>query len=310
MELRHRQWCLALRGSPVLLLLAAGVLLPLAASGDPDPGLVALAGQYRALRGNLASNDFHAPVAVQSEEQDDSLRGDVFGVIDAEFASVKEALSSPADWCRFACLHMNVKAAVHDGAGTNSCVTLYLGGKRYQPPERSEPIVYEFKLEHLGPDYVRVAMTSEAGPHGTREHRLSCEAMPLDDGTCFVHMRYACSYGLLARSGVAVYLNTAGRKRVGFSVVSTGEDGEPVYIKGVRGIVERNAMRYYLAVKAHLSTFGMPGDIAFERSIAHWYDYTMLYPEQLDDLRKEQYLRYKRKEREQRRRLQQQVGGR
>ena len=46
------------------------------------------------------------------------------------------------------------------------------------------------------------------------------------------------------------YLAGAGREKVGFSVVERLPDGRPVYVDGVRGVVERSAMRYYLAIES------------------------------------------------------------
>jgi hypothetical protein len=48
------------------------------------------------------------------------------------------------------------------------------------------------------------------------------------------------------------YLTTRGRDKVGFTVVGKAEDDGPEYIGGLRGAVERNAMRLYLAIDAYL----------------------------------------------------------
>jgi hypothetical protein len=52
----------------------------------------------------------------------------------------------------------------------------------------------------------------------------------------------------MARMAMQAYLLTAGRDKIGFSITSKKADGPPTYIAGVRGAVERNAMRYYLAI--------------------------------------------------------------
>jgi len=41
-----------------------------------------------------------------------------------------------------------------------------------------------------------------------------------------------------------------GSDKVGFSIVGQGADGQPTLVGGVRGMLERNTMRYYLAVDA------------------------------------------------------------
>ena len=74
--------------------------------------------------------------------------------------------------------------------------------------------------------------------------------MPLTDNTTFIHFKYTYHYGFLARVAISGYLATLGRKKVGFSVDSYDENNEPVYVKGMQGIVERNSMRYFIAIRA------------------------------------------------------------
>ena len=48
------------------------------------------------------------------------------------------------------------------------------------------------------------------------------------------------------------YLATGGRDKVGFSIVGKTASGAPQYLDGMRAVVERNTMRYYLAIDAYL----------------------------------------------------------
>ena len=54
------------------------------------------------------------------------------------------------------------------------------------------------------------------------------------------------------------YLATAGSSKVGFSVVDRKADGTPVHIRNLRGVIERNTMRYYLAIEAFLGAHAAP----------------------------------------------------
>ena len=63
----------------------------------------------------------------------------------------------------------------------------------------------------------------------------------------------------------------------------------------MRGVVERNTMRYYLAVEAYLSALSAPPAERVEKRLAHWQNAVERYP-QLHELEPEQYLRMKRKE--------------
>jgi len=87
------------------------------------------------------------------------------------------------------------------------------------------------------------------------------------------------------------------RGKVGFSVIGTDSDGNPVYVGGPRGSVERNVACYYLAVLAYLDTLKIPAEQRFEKRISQWYDLASLYKKQLLEMEKDEYLTYKRQDR-------------
>ena len=73
-------------------------------------------------------------------------------------------------------------------------------------------------------------------------------------------------------------------------------DGKPVYIGGVLGLLERNTMRYYLAIDAYLLAYSLPPAEQFERRIREWYASTERYAAQLHEMEQNEYLDMKRKE--------------
>ncbi|MDT4876423.1 hypothetical protein FQZ97_1118590 [compost metagenome] len=93
-------------------------------------------------------------------------------------------------------------------------------------------------------------LEAEDGPLGTRRYRIKLEAVALDERRSFLHLSYSYAYGLAARLATQAYLATLGRNKVGFSIVAHDAEGQPVYIGGMRGVIERNTMRYYLAIEA------------------------------------------------------------
>ena len=117
--------------------------------------------------------------------------------------------------------------------------------------------------------------------------------MPLDSSRSFVHMSYAYAYGAAARFAMSAYLATAGRDKVGFSVVGKGEDGKPIYIDGVRGVVERNTMRYYLAIEAYLGSLSAPPGEQQEKRLRDWYAATERHAQQLHEMDRDEYLTMK-----------------
>lgn len=72
--------------------------------------------------------------------------------------------------------------------------------------------------------------------------------------------------------------------------------GRGKYIGGMRGVVERNTMRYYLAVEAYLGALSAPADSRLEKRLNGWHDAVERYPLQLHELNRDEYLAMKRKE--------------
>jgi hypothetical protein len=90
------------------------------------------------------------------------------------------------------------------------------------------------------------------------------------------------------------YFNTLARGKVGFTVVDRDAQGRPVYVSGLRGGLERNAMRYYASIESYLDSLATPAQQQLERRLRHWYVYTERYPLQLQE--EPGYLDVKRKE--------------
>jgi hypothetical protein len=99
-----------------------------------------------------------------------------------------------------------------------------------------------------------------------------------------------------ARLATKAYLATAGRNKVGFTITGQDADGKPVYINGVRGMIERNAMRYYLAVEAYLASLSAPPAEQQEKRLQAWYAATERCPAQLHEMERDDYLAMKRRE--------------
>ena len=119
--------------------------------------------------------------------------------------------------------------------------------------------------------------------------------MPIPQGT-FVHFRYAYRASSMSRLATSGYLATLGSGKIGFTVIGQGRDGNPQYVGGVRGIAERNAVRYYLAIQAFLETLDAPEAQRFEQRLERWFDLTERYKAQLHELERTEYLQYKRQE--------------
>ena len=67
-------------------------------------------------------------------------------------------------------------------------------------------------------------------------------------------------------------------------------------IGGMRGLVERNTMRYYLAIEAYLGSLATPQAGRAQWRFEHWFDATEQYPRQLHEIDRAPYLEMKRNE--------------
>ena len=110
------------------------------------------------------------------------------------------------------------------------------------------------------------------------------------------HLTYAYGDDLAVLAAMQGYLATIGRNKVGFSVVGHKPDGAPLYIGSTRGVVERNTMRYYVAIEAYLGALALPEAQQFERRLAAWFAGVERYPAQLRELELGEYLALKREQ--------------
>jgi hypothetical protein len=256
----------------------------------------ALLANYPAIKAKLEKNQFGTPIYLESAEKEGSLRVDVYGVLNYPFDAVRDALQSPVNWCDIMSLHTNIKACTFRKAPDHWLLTLYSGRKYYQSPQDAYKLEFMFRIAAQQPEYLDITMTADNGPLLTTDHRIRLEAAPLDKGTTFVHFRYAYKHGLLARMAIKTYFATLAHDKVGFSSSAADKMGNPVYTGGVRGAIERNAVRYYLALRTYMDTFKSPGDQRFEKQINRWYNLTASFPRQLYEMDKEEYLATKRRE--------------
>ncbi len=67
---------------------------------------------------------------------------------------------------------------------------------------------------------------------------------------------------------------------------------------GLRGAIESEVLRYYLAILAYMDTLKIPIEQRFEKRMNQWYDLTARYRRQLFDMEKEEYLTHKRQNQE------------
>ncbi|QTF92448.1 hypothetical protein [Halomonas sp. BM-2019] len=242
----------------------------------------------------IAASAFQEPLAVASEERPHSVSGSVHARLDHPFGELAEALGSPAAWCQVFFLHLNVKGCFQDPAGDEAALTLYVGRRHYEPLADAERLDLRWRMIAAGPTYLEMVLEGDRGPYGTRAFRLQLRAVPDLDGQSLVQLRYSLVYGMTARLALRGYFAFGGRDRVGFS--EAPDEDSAGLVGGMRGMIERNVMRFYLALVAHLEARALPEAERLEASLSRWFDLTERYPEQLREIERGAYLEMKRRE--------------
>lgn len=272
---------------------AAG--LAAAADSAANPA-AALRANYEVLHQRPGSNPFQRPLYLESAETADGVAGSIHALVDHPFASAGSELNGPARWCEILLLHLNIKycRAVTDGSG--STLRVYIGKKHEQPLDDAYPVDFAWRVAAASPDYLKVMLSADEGPLSTRDYRITLEAVPLDGGRTLLHLTYSYAYGFAGKVAMQAYLATIASDKLGFTVAGKQSDGRPIYIGGMRGLVERNTMRYYLAIESYLGALSTPPQARLEKSLHDWFAAIERYPRQLHELEQDEYLAMKRKE--------------
>ncbi|CAJ0819762.1 hypothetical protein LMG18101_04057 [Ralstonia flaminis] len=287
--------------SSVLFCRCIGLLIAvgLCAQAWAAEGGQALRDKYQSLAQQLADNAFHRPLVLESTETPNMLKGDIYSVVDYPFATVSGALGDPAqgpaNWCDVLILHLNIKYC-HAASGASAGVLdVNLGRKVEQTLSSSYRLEFGYHPVVSNADYFRVELSADSGPFSTRDYRIVLEAIPSPAGGnhTFLHLTYTYGYGTAGRLAMRTYLATVGSNKVGFTKAAESPGAAPEYVGGVRGLLERNTMRYYLAIDAYLKSLSAPSDKRLQQRLTTWFSATEQYPQQLHEVERQDYLQMK-----------------
>lgn len=256
---------------------ALALLLLCAAFAAQAQNAAALHARHAALKEQLASSAFGRPVHVESSINGGAHKGEIFAVIEKPYGVVAPALGRAGNWCDILTLQVNVKRC----KASDEALTALITRKARDSADSAHRVDFRFEPVKKGADYLHVELSAPTGPVGTRDYRIMLEAAPLDAKRTFIHLSYAYTLGTMARLAMDAYLAGAGRDKQGFSV----EGGD------ARGVVERSAMRYYLATEAFLES---PQDL--DARLRHWYSATARYPQLRESVSADEYVEMKRRE--------------
>jgi hypothetical protein len=274
--------------------LAACLLAGTALNAAADAG--ELRGKYNEVREQLKNNSYQRALYIDSAESGDKLRGDVYAVLDHPFAKVGEALKNPSQWCDILILPFNTKYCHAVDTSSGPGLQVRIGRKYDQPVNNAYKIDFGWRNVAASRDYFESRLNAANGPLGTRDYRIVLSAIPLESGQTFVHLSYSYGYGVAGKLAMQGYLATVGADKIGFTVTGRDAEGKPQHIGGMRGAVERNAMRYYLAIDAYLDSLAAPPAQQAEKRIQNWFTESERYPRQLREMDRTTYVAMKRQE--------------
>jgi hypothetical protein len=246
--------------------------------------------KYQSIQPELQHNAFGEPFYLKANVQDELTTGDAYADLPYAYPLVSGTLVAPLQLCKAIMLHINVKGCVvEDRNHAKPIIKMYVGTKEYQNPEHAFKVSYEFTVDDHNDKYTLISMIAEKGPLNTENIAIYVECLAITPKTSFMHFTYSARYGSLARLALNTYLATLGRHKVGFTATGTDKHGEPIYIKGIQGVVERNTMRYFFALESYFDTYNKPYDASLNR----WFDYVDKYPKQLYEMPRDEYIKAK-----------------
>ena len=248
--MRKHSWKISLAWlTRVLLAWIAFSSAGLALASVPDTQSAALLhAKYASLGERLHHNPFQRALSLDSSESSNDLKGDIYALVDYPFATVSAALNGPEHWCDVLILHINTKYCHATTDETRTVLMLSVGKKTFQPLDDAYPIEFSYRVAAATPKYLAIQLNAQEGPLGTRDYRIQLQAVPVGNGQTFLHLTYSCDFGMAGRLAMKTYFATLGSDKVGFTQTGKQTNGQPELIGGMRGVVERNTMRYYLCL--------------------------------------------------------------
>jgi hypothetical protein len=264
-------------------------------------GRESLIDKYHEIKKELEKNSGHVPFYVESSVSKNASYVNIYGTINYSFGLIKNEFLVPTNWCEIVLPHPDVRACTYKKMQDTWLLNIYNVNKFSEPLEDAYQMKFEYRVSELQSRYFDIALTAHEGPFHTRDHQFGLEAIPLNKGTTFVHLRYSYNYSAWGYFFMKIF----GGGKVGFSAIGTDSNGNPVYVGGLRGVAERDVVCYYLAILSYLDALKIPAEQRFEKRVSQWYDLAALYKKQLlGKMEEEEYFAYKRQDQQSQQKLQ------
>lgn len=237
---------------------------------------------------------FGRPVLIRSEVQGGVVRAEIEALIDRPFRDVQLALADPPQWCATMILHINNTgcraAPAAPGTAVMPRITLRIVRYLGQPPEQADELDFSYHPMTVSASRLSVRLHAAKGFLGTHDHDLMLDAAPAGAARTALRLSYAYRQNTLADWSLMLWLGTFGRGKVGFSSEGEADDGGPRLVGGIRGLIERNLVRYLFAIEAAARTPAASGRQAYQQRLRDYFDATERHPRQLREVDLDAYL--------------------
>ncbi len=279
----------------IRVLLMAGAMLGHAGSAlAMVDAATALHGKYTELARQLGSAPSGRPLMLESSLQAHRLRGQIHAVLPYSLAQLRAALVQPDHWCDMLMLNIKTIGCELSRQASGTRLGLHVGRTGAEELANGFRLDFAYRVQAADDNYLDMGLQADSGPSGTSDYEFRVEAIGLSDGQSFVHLSYAYSFNALAKLAMQTYLATLGQNKVGFTRDPDAPAGRDGFIGGLRALVERNAMRYFLAIDAYLQAQGAGSPAALrERRLQYWFDAAEKFARQLHEVDRETYLAMK-----------------
>lgn len=278
----------------LLSICAASIACPAVAASEPA---LAMREKYASMTEQLQLNQFKRPLVMDSVELTNQLKGDVYAIVDYPISAVSTGLNDPNHWCDVLILHINTKYCHAVKSPTGTTLNVNIGKKTPELLPDTQRIKFNYRVVEANAEYFEIKLNAQDGPMGTSDYRILLQAVSIPNSKkTFLHLTYSYAVGFSGRLAMNTYLATIGSGKVGFTKISKQDDGQSEYIGGVRGLIERNTMRYYLAIDAYLKNAHAHSTLQMEKRLQDWFSSTEQYSRQLHEVDRGDYVDMKRAE--------------
>lgn len=270
-------WRHAVAGGVIWLTAHAAVAAPAA---DTDAVAKERAWQLLGRHANeaerLVGSPFGRPIALKSSTRQWTARGEAIAELQVGLPVLRDLLQQPERWCEILLLTPSVSDCRPTDGGIDSRYAIKLRYRYDDPDHDAGTATLRVERGLSSPRFLSLRLSAPRGPLGTSNYVMEVEAAPLDEQRTILRVVYSYQYGIRAAVAMRFHFATSGRDELGFSSNTQGES-----VRGMRGAVERDVMRQFLAIEAHALSDDKRPEQRFEKSLDRWLAAIDHYPERL-----------------------------